>query len=63
MRKSPVTAGFAGDVVEDVGSCIEVKDDEKVLVAVDEAALVKFDTIDKLLSMDAGLPKTTVVVV
>jgi hypothetical protein len=63
MRKSPVTTGLAGEVVEDVDGDIDVKGDEIVLVAVDDGTLVKFDTIDKLLSMDSGLPKTTVVVV
>lgn len=63
MRKSPVTTGLAGEGVEDVDGGIEVKDDGRALVAVAEGMLVKFDTIDKLLSMDSGLPKTTVVVV
>ena len=63
MRKSPVTTGLAGEVAEDVDGGIEVKDDGRALVAVAEGMLVKFDTIDKLLSMDSGLPKTTVVVV
>jgi hypothetical protein len=62
-RKSPVTAGLAEELVEDMIESGEAKEDPKVLVAVDRAILVALETIDRLLSMDSGLPKTTVVVV
>lgn len=62
-RKSPVTAELAEELVEDMIEGIEAKEDVKVLVAVDGAMLVTLDTIDRLLSIDSGLPKITVVVV
>lgn len=61
IRNSPVTAGFAEELVEDVRGSTEADVGARELEAVDGGILVIPDTIDRLLSIDAVLPKTTIV--
>jgi hypothetical protein len=62
IRNRPVTTGIVGVVADDVAV---TKTTEEVVVvgALEEAADVIFETIERLLSIEWGSPNTTVVVV
>lgn len=55
MRNSSVSPEAVGEVV--------ATKEAEILIAVEATAIVKLDTIERLLSIGCGLPKTTVVVV
>ena len=63
IGKRPVTAGLIDVLVEEVVDDIEAGKDAGVLATVAGVIEVTFETIERLLSIDCGSPKTIVVVV